>query len=368
MGFFLIRGSPEGRKSVRIEMPGCLEISEWNFGLEYFFDAPGFFTDSAPHPFMNTNQEANPRSVPGGPREEQPFTPVLISGLITTALALAGVFLLARSSADINIMGWYADYVLPVGALIVGVVAASGYGLASWFSGIKITRSLLGIVLALQLFSYFGAQYIEFNRRHLVHGQDRTPVGFMEYYDRSARMMAWKNDQGVTGQPLGAWGYAVRALEVLGFVGGGLIVPLILWKSPYCETCKRYMRTRTLGWVPSSVPVKKIKKSDTAGRAAHQAEQQQAADQGQQTIESLKQMALGDQTGDFKKMIAELGVSKKQTMKLPARFSLHIIHCRRCFSGALVAKQLLGQGKQLKTSEYARAELHPEFVRSICQS
>jgi len=96
---------------------------------------------------MDKTQEANPTSVPGGPREEQSFSLVLICGLITASLALAGVYLLDKSGTDIHIMGWYANYILPVGAIIVGVVAASGYGLASWFSGIKITRSLLVIVL-----------------------------------------------------------------------------------------------------------------------------------------------------------------------------------------------------------------------------
>jgi hypothetical protein len=312
-------------------------------------------------------QEANPSSAPGGPREEQSFSLVLICGLITTSLALAGVYLLDKSGADIHIMGLYANYILPVGAMIVGVVAASGYGLASWLSGIKITRSLLGIVLVLQLFAYFGAQYIEFHGRHLVHLKDGTPVGFLEYFDQAARMMAWKKDNGELGEPLGAWGYAVRALEILGFVGGGLIVPLLMRKAPYCEACQRYMRTRQLGFVPASVPIKKVKKSDIAGTAAYQTEQQQASDNGKQTVESLKLLAIGDKAGDFQKTIADLALSKKQTMKLPGRFSLQMVHCRRCFAGSLVAKLLLGQGKQMKQSEFTRAELHSEFVRSICQ-
>jgi hypothetical protein len=316
---------------------------------------------------MNPIQEANPSSAPGGPREEQSFLLVLICGLITTSLALAGVYFLDSNTTDFHIMGWYADYILPVGAMLVGVVASSGYGLASWFSGIKITRSLLWIVLALQLFAYFGAQYIEFHNRHLVHRKDDSPVGFIEYYDLSARMMAWKQNSGEVGQPLGAWGYGVRLLEILGFVGGGLIVPLVLRKSPYCEACQRYMRTRQFGFVPASMPVKKVKKSDIVGTAAYQTEQQQAFENGKQTVESVKQLAIGDKVGDFQKMVVDLGLSKKQTLKLPGRFSLQVVHCRRCFAGSLVAKLLLGQGQHMKQSEFTRADLHPEFVRSICQ-
>jgi hypothetical protein len=52
--------------------------------------------------------------------------------------ALVGVYLLATNTKDFNIMGWYANYVLPIGALLVGLVASSGYGIASWITGQKI--------------------------------------------------------------------------------------------------------------------------------------------------------------------------------------------------------------------------------------
>lgn len=305
-------------------------------------------------------------SAPVGPREEQSYMLVLISGLATTALALLGVYFLDTRTDDVHIMGLYANYVLPVGAIIVGVVASSGYGLASWFSGIKITRSLLWIILALQLAAYFAAQYIEFKSRHLVYQNDGTPVGFIEYYDATARSFAWKQSDGSMGQPLGVWGYAFRGLEIIGFAAGGLIVPLVLRKKPYCQACQRYMRTRQLGLVPASVPVKKVKKSDAAGLAAYQAEQQRALDNGKQTVETLRQHAAGARPAEFQKILAELGPGKKQTARLPGRFSLQLIHCKRCFAGQFAVKLLLGQGKNIKQTEVSNTELNSEFARSLC--
>ena len=315
---------------------------------------------------MNTTPEANLTSAPAGPREEQSYLLVLISGLATTALALVGVYVL-DAKTDFHIMGWYANYILPVGAILVGVVASSGYGLASWFSGIKINRSLLWMVLVLQLAAYFAAQYIEFKGRHLIHLRDGTTVGFIEYFDAMARSFAWKQDNGSPGTPLGVWGYAFRGLEILGFAAGGLIVPLVLRKKPYCQACQRYMRTRQLGLAPASVPAKKVKKSDAAGLAAYEAEQQQAFDCGKQTIESLQQHAAGAKTADFQKMLAELKPGRKQTAKLSKRFSLQLVHCNRCYAGQFVVKQLLGQGKQLKQTDFSSTELHSEFTRSVCQ-
>ena len=315
---------------------------------------------------MNRTPEENVTPIPVGPQEEQSYFLVLFFGLATTALALLGVYALDAKTDAFHIMGWYANYILPVGAIIVGVVASSGYGLASWFSGIKITRSLLWIVLALQLAAYFAAQYIEFKGLHLVRGDGR-PVGFVEYFDLAARSFAWKQKDRSPGEPLGMWGYAFRALEILGFAAGGLIVPALLRKAPSCQACQRYMRTRDLGLVAASVPVKKIKKSDEADKAAHDAEQQQALGKGKQTVELLQRLSTGTQAADFHQALTEMAAGKKQTAKLPARISLQLVHCRRCYSGWLRANLVIGQGNEVKTTELSRTDLLSEFVRTICR-
>jgi len=160
-------------------------------------------------PTMTTQETILPPA-PTGVREERSYTPVILSGLATTALALGGIYVLDVSASDFHIMGWYADYVLPVGAVIVGVAASSGYGLASWFSGVKITKNLLWMVLGLQLAAYFAAEYVEFKNLHLIHRIDNSPVGFFEYYDAVARAFAWKQENGSSGEPLGIWGYFFR--------------------------------------------------------------------------------------------------------------------------------------------------------------
>jgi hypothetical protein len=314
---------------------------------------------------MNATQETSSSVTYHGPQEEKGFSFVLFCGLATTALALLGVYVLDHTAEDFHIMGWYANYVLPIGALLVGIVASSGYGLASWFSGVKITKALLWIVLGLQLLAYFAAQYIEFKSLHLVHRSTGAPVGFVEYYDFQARSFAWKKDNGQAGEPLGMWGYAFRGLEMLGFVGGGLIIPAVMRKVPYCQSCQRYMRTQQITLFPGSIPAKKVKKSDLAAKAAHDTEQEQAFEQGKQTWESLRQFAAGAKATEFRAKLADLDPGKKEAAKLPRRFSLKLVRCKRCASGWLGVHILTGQGKQLKQTEFARLDLPPEFVRSV---
>src|SRR5262245_50942748 len=286
---------------------------------------------------MDANLQSSSDPTFTGPREDKSASVVLLCGLATTALALLGVYVLDQSTDDFHIMGWYANYVLPVGAFIVGLVASCGYGLGSWFSGIKITKNLLWTVMFLQVLAYFAAQYIEFRGLHLVHRSDESPVGFFEYYDLTARMFAWKQDNGTAGAPLGAWGYGVRALELVGFVGGSLIVPAVLWKAPYCQACQRYMQSRQLSVIPGSVPIRKIKKSDPAGLAAHQAEHDQAFQKGKSTWESLRQLAVDRKATDFKTKLLELEPGKKAALKLPCRLLLKLVRCKRCCVGVLHA-------------------------------
>jgi hypothetical protein len=82
--------------------------------------------------------------------------PIILAGVLTTALALLGVYLL-DAKAEFNIMGWHLNYVIPGGAIIVGLVASSGHGLASYFTGLKIRKGLLWMILLLQLGAYFAA-------------------------------------------------------------------------------------------------------------------------------------------------------------------------------------------------------------------
>ena len=48
----------------------------------------------------------------------------LLAGIATSVLALFSVYLINTKAPDVNVMGWYANYVIPVGALLVGAVLA----------------------------------------------------------------------------------------------------------------------------------------------------------------------------------------------------------------------------------------------------
>src|SRR3954467_8419799 len=94
-------------------------------------------------------QNDAPALVPA-PSSGVPYLIVLLGGFITSALTLAGIYWLNRKSPDFHPMGFYANYVIPAGAILVGLVAGSGYGIASWLTGARIGRGLLWTVVAMQ--------------------------------------------------------------------------------------------------------------------------------------------------------------------------------------------------------------------------
>jgi hypothetical protein len=177
---------------------------------------------------------------------------VLTSGLVTTALAFVVVWLANRAGE--HLLGDYAFALgvipVPTGAFGVGIVASLGYAGASYLTQRKVSGGLLLTVMALLFASYFLAQYIEY--RVITAGLADRALGFWTFFDHVTRSFAWQDnyEAGGHGRALGDLGYALRALEVIGFVGGGLVVPGALRNKPYCDRCRCYRRAKVVAIVP----------------------------------------------------------------------------------------------------------------------
>lgn len=306
--------------------------------------------------------------VPGG-RKSNLF--VLQCGILTSVLALAGVYWLNKNATDFHIMGWYANYVIPAGALIVGVVAGSGYGIASWVTGVRISRSLLWTVVLLQTGAYVGAEYVEY--RDVLKQLEQRGMGliqprnlsFLEYYDLKARTFSWKKEHGNgVGEPLGGWGYIFVLLGAAGFILGGLIAPAALFAAPYCDGCQRYMTSKVLGVLPASVPVKKISKKDPDAQEAHAREQGEAAARADQAVARLREAIATGNDEAFTRELSAAGIVK-QTHKLPSRVEVSLTWCKSCEGGRIALTLVSGVGEQMTKLKLEEAPVPSEFVRAI---
>jgi len=295
---------------------------------------------------------------------------VLIAGVVTTVLALAGVWWLDNNTTDFHIMGWYANYVLPVGALIVGMAAGSGYGVASYLTGFRIRRGLLLAVLALQLAGYAGAQYLEFRsltREGPLVDETGEELTFARYYHLRAVNFSWV-EHGKQGEPLGTWGYFFLGLGVVGFALGGMLAPAALMKIPYCERCSLYMKSRLLAWVPASVPARRVSKKDSAAQAAYAGEQESAATGAQKVLARVSELAARGDALALKATLADhptRGSEARRIGRLPARLRVRLVRCRECSHGHIQPAMVSGQGRGMRVKALDKMPLPPDATRIL---
>ena len=289
-------------------------------------------------------------------------TLVLLAGVATSALALLIAWFLNQT--EFNVMGWYLWFIVPLGAIFVGLVAGSGYCLASWQLGVKVTGLLLWFIIALQVACYFEAQYLEFSRLQPV-WEDGTPIGFFEFFDYTTQTFTFEQKGGGQGKPLGMWGYAFRLLELTGFAVGGLIGSLILGSKAYCDNCQRYMKTRSLALLPAGPMPRKFKKKDTAGQLQYAAEVNAQAEVAEKLLDEAVGYVRDSNSQAFRDLVDQHNANRKENAKLTTRIDLELSHCPSCSAGHLKAKSLTGQGEQLNTQELCTVEVRPAFVKDL---
>jgi hypothetical protein len=239
-----------------------------------------------------------------------------------------------------------------VGAVLVGLVAGLGYWLAAWWMDRRLSGLMLAAIVVLQLAVYLGAQYVEYRdlaARVAAEEEGAELVGFWEYFDAITRAWAFKERHGDGyGEPMGAWGYAFRALEMAGFALGGLIAPLVLRSRPYCRMCGVYMKRRTLGVLPAGLPPRKFRKGEEEARAAYEREAEQAMAASLETVQRLAGCATRGDMAAIEVEMAPHAEHQKMHEKLSSRLHVTANECRVCGNGALVVVAHHGQANQLR--------------------
>ena len=296
---------------------------------------------------------------------------LLLAGAITTALSLTCVYLAGQ--AGHNIMGWYGNYIIPVGALLVGLGSSSGFGMSSWHTGTRIGGGVLAAVMGTLIVAYFAAQYLEFRQLYPegVFLEDGTPLGFGGYFDLTTRAFQWAPDRegDAEGSPFGVYGYLMRALEILGFVLGGIAVPLVLRHKPYCESCGRYKRTRKVGLLAAGVRPKKVSKRKPLEVASYEQSAIAAREQGYQNLDSLMAAAArGDRAALLDELATHASSPARKVNKLTNRISVELIHCPVCLDGSLHATSLSGSGNQTQRAPIGDVAIDSSVVASLAGS
>ncbi len=134
-------------------------------------------------------------------------------------------------------------FVIPVGAIVSGLVASSGYYFVARILNHRPTRLLLLNILIGAVATFFLIYYFQYltqtaNGKHVA-----ELMSYPQFVNTSLRSTVLQLDSDSTGASgaLGGWGYLFALLQVAGFAYGGFAVYRHLSTKPFCDRCSRYM-------------------------------------------------------------------------------------------------------------------------------
>ena len=108
---------------------------------------------------MNTPNQPVAIGASGAP-ERTPGILVYLCGIGTTALVV--LLVQALNGTGFNAMGLYASGILPVGAILVGVLSGVGYAIGSRVLDVRLSKGFVVGMLATGVGDWFALQYFEY--------------------------------------------------------------------------------------------------------------------------------------------------------------------------------------------------------------
>ena len=159
---------------------------------------------------------------------------VEICGIATSLLTVA-LIVLIEQLLDVSVFTWMLWFFVPAGAILCGIVAASGY-----FVGALLFHRRPGVPLLISMMVVSCATFFLIYAVH--YWSMRGQVSFGEY------MINDMTSARYSGKEAGAFGVVVALLQLGGFMLGGIILWSKLRGLPACESCQLYFRRRYRLW------------------------------------------------------------------------------------------------------------------------
>jgi hypothetical protein len=166
-------------------------------------------------------------------------------GLATSALTV-GLLAAIERRFEFAFYAWTFWFVIPVGAIVSGLVAASGYVGGALLLSRKPTRVMLAGVTVTSVAAFFAINYLQYAALEIGGRRVAEALPFWRYLDlvvshQSVQFSHHGRNLG-SAVDLGRFGYAYALLQIAGFGGGGAAAYLGLRSRLYCDACARYYR------------------------------------------------------------------------------------------------------------------------------
>ena len=163
-------------------------------------------------------------------------------GIDTTILTAIGLVYL-ELHYDCAIYGLVYGFVLPFGAMLCGLVAASGYYAGSRVMSYRPGRWFFIGMMAVSCGNFFLIYWLKYTHLRVDGESIRNWMPFADYlrYTLTHTAITLTRSQSDAFE-LGAGGYAYAVVLILGFALGGYIVFALTRSAAYCDACSLYMK------------------------------------------------------------------------------------------------------------------------------
>jgi hypothetical protein len=164
-----------------------------------------------------------------------------------TAVLTAVVLAYVERAFNVALYSYMLWFIIPAGAILAGLVAASGCYIAARLLNHRPTRFVLIGVLAVSAMTFFLINYLDYASLMVDRLPARDAIPFTTYLAISLSDMSMSLCLHATctgGLSLGPVGYLVAAVQIVGFFLGGAVVYTYLHFVGYCEACSRYLAFR----------------------------------------------------------------------------------------------------------------------------
>lgn len=169
---------------------------------------------------------------------------LLISMAITCILAAVANVIVSRM-VGISMFTFKLWFVVPAGALCLGMLGASGAILAARYFQIKPTIIDAVLMVFVAAATMFFIYYLDYATLVLDDGRKASDlISFDKYVDLilTKSHMRVGRGAGVETGEVGEMGYALAAIEFVGFLVGGAATFLFIKGLPLCADCGSYLR------------------------------------------------------------------------------------------------------------------------------
>jgi hypothetical protein len=163
---------------------------------------------------------------------------------LATSIAVAVLITVGERLTGYDLFTFNIWVIVPAGAILTGLAAASGYYFGSLFFHMRPTPLAFVQMVAIAGLTFVLIYYLEYATLTLDDGRHVSDyMSFWRYFTFVVTTAHYQLGHGQidTGE-LGEAGYWVAAIQFIGFLVGGVAIFAFLLNHPFCDVCKKYLR------------------------------------------------------------------------------------------------------------------------------